>query len=170
MTDSPVTKTAEQIVAEALDEVWNFKTFSEAEEAGKVATDALREAGLLVSGAPSEEQIEMAWGVLNAYGLAAHIRTSGKREREVVGEMLTAAGVGSPAPVQVDEDVVDTIEGLQNLGYGSIIQEGDEAPKILRYSEFGERWWENPMHRSSAVGDKWISLPARVLYQRGGVQ
>lgn len=112
MTDSP-TKTAERIVAEAFTKAREPEYhISEAEDFSdaRIAVDALVEAGLLVLGAPSEEQIEMAWGVLNAYGLAAHIRTSGKREREVVGEMLTAAGVGSPVPVQVDETKAQALE------------------------------------------------------------
>lgn len=48
-------RTNEQIVAEALDEVWNFPTFSEAMEAAEVATVSLASAGRL-AGEPTEAQ------------------------------------------------------------------------------------------------------------------
>lgn len=102
---------------------------------------------------------------VHLYGGGPHLSLLGL-DAQRIADAILAAGFRL---VNTDsENTVTTIEELQRLNYGSIIQEGDEAPKILRYSESGERWWENPMRRSEAVGDKWISLPAKVLYRKGG--
>lgn len=56
MTDSPETKTAEQIVARAMG--GGNRAYSTHDVQVGAVVAALREAGLLVSGAPSEEQID----------------------------------------------------------------------------------------------------------------
>ena len=51
----------------------------------KYANDAAPEVSV------SGEQVEAAWAVLNAHGLASGLRTGGRLERDVVRDALTAA-------------------------------------------------------------------------------
>ncbi len=109
MTDSPVTKTAETVlaVAQVLREAGDSAYLPDVER-------ALREAGLLASGAPSEEQIERAARALWAgHGLNGEWEAGTYEAHELCREdaraALAAAGVGSPVPVQVDEALQDRI-------------------------------------------------------------
>lgn len=81
---------------------------------------------------------------------------------EVINKAAELDNITSPT----SSNMVTTIEDLQKLGYGSIIQEEDDAPKILLYSEWGDRWWQDPMHQTNSYGDSWIELPVAVLYRK----
>lgn len=121
MTDSSITKTAETVlaVAQVLRAAGDSAYLPDVER-------ALREAGLLVSGAPSEEQIERAAKAMYseeestslsghtwpAWGdLCEHPPSSCECDSEgtklpyltLARSALAAAGVGSPVPVQIDE-------------------------------------------------------------------
>lgn len=126
MTDSPETKTAdmtpEALVAKAMRDSWSDEL--EYTEAPEAITAALRTAGLLVSGAPSEEQIEQAarafFREYHGQDIWNELQDDGEldtRSRALAATRAAlAAGVTPPAPVdreELEDRVADTLAYYQ---------------------------------------------------------
>lgn len=112
MTDSP-TKTAEQVKFE-VDSIHHIhgseclcgfksgRSRSRTEHITEALLSALAGSGLLVSGAPSEEQIERALDSWAGGGFVSTYPESVQYWWPKMRAALTAAGVGSPATVDRD--------------------------------------------------------------------